>query len=239
MILVAHTARRLAVGWCAVILALTFSVGVGGAETKAEHAAPQAESAKAETPGGGHGAAHAGHDPYDLTHANATAQMEDPSEWRYDMTLCTFAVFVVLLALLTKFAWTPIMKGLENREKFIADKIEEARRSAEQAADELQAYRTKIAAANQEAATIVTKARKDAEAVAEKIRNESKQAADRERERAVAEIHAAKNAALREVARRSADLAVTLAGRIVHRELSSSDHAVLIKEALEQLPSKN
>ena len=128
---------------------------------------------------------------------------------------------------------------MDNREKFIAGQIEEARQSAAQAAAELQAYRDKLAAAAQEALEIVNRARQDAEAVADKVHQAAQQDAARERDRAIADIHAAKNAALREVARKGADLAVTLAGRIVRRELRTDDHTALITEALEQFPSSN
>jgi F-type H+-transporting ATPase subunit b len=253
MAVVARTVRKFAAGLFALILAVGCGTARSAAADPAQPAAGAAVEAQPSAVGedvkasaaeqaesaSGHGAKHPPHDPHDLTHANASPKLEDPSEWRYDMSLCTFAVFVVLLTLLGRFAWTPIMKGLENREKFIARQIEEARQSAEQAAAELKAYRDKMASAAQESLEIVNQARKDAEAVAEKVHQEAQQVATRERARAIAEIRAAKNAALREVARRGADLAVTLAGRIVRRELRTDDHAVLITEALEQFPSSN
>ena len=199
----------------------------------------KSSAAEEAEPASGHGAKHAPHDPYDLAHANASSEQGNPAEWRYDISLCTFVVFVALLTILGRFAWTPIIKGLDNREKFIARQIEEARQSAEQAAAELKAYRDQMASAAQEALEIVNRARKDAEAVAEKVHQEAQQTAVRERERAIAEIRAAKNAALREVARKGAELAVTLAGRIVRRELRTDDHTALITEALEQFPSSN
>lgn len=249
---VARTVRTFAIGLFGFIVAVTCGTGRSVASDPVKPAADAAvetpssavgqdAKARAEMPesGSGHEAKHAAHDPHDLTHANASSKLEDPSEWRYDMSLCTFAVFVMLLALLGRFAWTPVMKGLDNREKFIARQIEEARQSAEQAASELKAYRDKMASAAQEALDVVNRARKDAEAVAEKVHEEAQQVAVRERERAIADIHAAKNAALREVARKGADLAVTLAGRIVRRELRTDDHTALITEALEQFPSSN
>lgn len=230
--------RRMS-GW---LVGLVIAVG-GAAEqcAAAEPAAPDeashaAESAAPPSHGaGGHGA----HDPYDLTHANASSTLESPEEWRYDLSLWSLAVFLLLLALLIRFAWKPIMAGLDNREKFIVGKMDEARRAAEQGAEELKAYRAKLAAAAHEAAEIVNQARRDAEAVADTVREEAQQDATRERDRAIAEIRAAKNTALREVARKGADLAVNLAGRIVHRELRPDDHHALITEALDHFPSSN
>jgi F-type H+-transporting ATPase subunit b len=232
-------ARRRTAAWLVGLVivvgggALRCAAAAPAAPDEASHAAESA--APAAHGAGGHGA----HDPYDLTHANASSKLESPEEWRYDVSLWSLAVFLLLLALLIRFAWKPILAGLDNREKFIAGKIEEARRAAEQGAEELKAYRTKLAGAAHEAAEIVNQARRDAEAVADTVRQEAQQDAARERDRAIAEIRAAKNAALREVARKGADLAVNLAGRIVHRELRTADHHALLTEALEHFPSSN
>jgi F-type H+-transporting ATPase subunit b len=188
-------------------------------------------------PGDGHGAEH--HDPHDLSQANATSKLEDPTEWRYDMALCTFAVFVVLLALLRVVAWRPLMTGLQRREAAIAARIAEAERDAAEAAAQLQAYRDQLAGAAQEAREVITRARREAEAVADRVRAEAAADAQREHQRALAEIRTAKEAALREVAEKGADLAMGLAGRIVRRELNPQDHADLVREALGQFPSKN
>ena len=185
----------------------------------------------------GHGDAH--HDTSDLGHGNATDALEKPEEWRYELALCTFAVFVLLMALLTVFAWKPIMEALDKREAGIAARIEDAERGAQEAVETLKQYEAKLAAAAGEAAEIVAKGRKDAEAVAERVRDEAHKDAERERDRAVADINAAKNAALRQLTEQGADLAVVLAGRIVRREIKADEHATLISDALKQFPSEN
>ena len=183
--------------------------------------------------GGGH------HDETDLSHANAGEQLTDFKELRSDLAIYTFVVFLLLFVLLAKFAWRPVMQGVEKREQAIADKIEEARVSAEKAAEQLRSYEARLATATEEANKIVGQARRDAEAAKDRILAEAQQLSQRERERAIEDIHAAKNVALREIAQQSVNAAVSLAGRIVHREVKAQDHAQLIREALEQFPSKN
>ena len=63
--------------------------------------------------------------------------------------------------------------------------------------------------------------------------------AERERQRALSDITAAKNAAVQEIADQSADLAFTLARKLIQKELNPEDHAALIRESLEQFPSEN
>jgi F-type H+-transporting ATPase subunit b len=205
--------------------------GAAAASPDADPAAPETGSAEHTEDG------HA--DPYNLADHNASEQLEDPSQWRYDLAICTLVVFLVLFALLWRFAWGPIAAGLARREKSIADRIQDAERSADAAAAQLEEYRKKMAEAAGEAQELINQARRDAEQAAEKIRQQAHDDAARERERAVADIQRARNAALRDVAQRGADLAIGLAGQIVRRELKPDEHAALISEALECFPSDN
>jgi F-type H+-transporting ATPase subunit b len=179
------------------------------------------------------------HDPYDLSLGDASQRLGNPMEVRYDLAVATFAVFLVLVTILTRFAWGPIRDGLDRRETMIAKRIAEAEISAATAAEELEKHRMQLAAASEEAQAIVDQARHTAENQAARILEQAREEAQRERERAASEIQAAKDQALREVARSGADLAVNLAGRILHREVRSDDHATLIREALQRFPSQN
>lgn len=183
--------------------------------------------------GGGH------HDTTDLGHQNSGPDLEDPSQWKSDLAICTFLVFLCLLALLSKFAWQPIMDGLATRERAIAANIEEAKRGAERAAEQLRQYEAKLAAAAEEAREIVAQARRDADAARERILAEAQDASQRERQRAIDDINAAKTVALQEMTQKSVDLAVTLAGRMIQKQLRPEDHAQLIRETLNQFPSRN
>ena len=57
----------------------------------------------------------------------------DPLEFNVDLALWTLIIFLGLLAVLTKFAWKPILEGLNARESGIADEIENAKLANEQA----------------------------------------------------------------------------------------------------------
>ena len=182
-------------------------------------------------------------DSTDLSHANMSSMtspitgLTNPIAFKTDMAIFTFVVFLLILAVLTKFAWGPIAHGLEAREKSIADKIEQARIAAEQATAQLQQYEAKLAAATAEAQLIVAKARQDADAAGQKIVADAQAAASKERERAVADIGAAKNQALREIAEKSVDTAIGLARNIIRREVRPGDHEQLIQDALKQFPT--
>lgn len=187
-----------------------------------------------------HGDTHgAFHDPTDLSHQNASSELDSPAQFKSDLAIWTFVVFLLLLLILAKFAWGPIIAGLEKREQGIAAKIEEAQRSADQAAKQLQQYEAKLAAAAEEAREIVAEARRDAESAHERIVAEANQAADRERQRAIEDITTAKNVAVQEITDRSVELAVVMAGKLMRREVNADDRAQLIRDSLDQIPSKN
>jgi F-type H+-transporting ATPase subunit b len=189
------------------------------------------------SPTGGDDGGH--HDLTNLGHLNATDSIADPSEFKSDLAIWTLVVFLCLLTLLGKFAWGPIMDGLERRETFIAATIDEAEQAAAKGAEQLALYEAKLAAAADETREILAQARKDAEATGERIVAEAQEAAGRERDKAVADIFAAKNSALQEITERSVDLAVSMAGRMIQRQLTPDDRAGLIREALDQLPNQN
>jgi len=184
--------------------------------------------------GHGHGDGH-GHDSSDLSHANGSKEMSDPGSIATDMAIYTLIVFILMMIALRFAAWHPIKKALEEREQGIIDHITDARRSAEKAERLLEEYEAKIAASAQEANEIVAEGRRDAEATKDRIVKEAQEAATAERDRALNDIEIAKNAALQEVAEKSADIAVALAGKIVNKELNASDHQALIKETLDNI----
>ena len=179
------------------------------------------------------------HDETNLTEGNASAALPKPDDVRFDMSIFTFVVFLLLLAILYKFAWGPIARGLEHREETIARQIEEARLASEKAAHQLQEYEARLAAATEEARQIVGQSRKDAETAKDKILAEARELAQKERERAVADITSAKNQALAEIAQKSVNTAVSLAGSIIRREVKPQDHEQLIGEALGQFTKLN
>lgn len=156
-----------------------------------------------------------------------------------DLAVFTAIVFLMLLAVLWKFAWGPIAEALDRREQGIAGQIDEAHRSNEEAKRLLAEHQARLDGATAEVKELLEQARRDAESQKQQIVVQAQQAAEAEKDRALREIGAAKNQALQQLAEKSVDTAVELAGRIVHRQLKPEDHVDLIKETLPRLPSNN
>jgi F-type H+-transporting ATPase subunit b len=164
----------------------------------------------------------------------ASGAAKPPLQFKVDTLLFSLIIFGLLLVVLFRYAWKPIMEGLETREKSIAGDIESARLAHEQARAQLAAYEEKLAAAHDEAAAVIAEAKKDAIAAKEKIMADAAAEAQRTRDRALADIESAKSAAVRELAESSVDSAIQLAGNIVGRSLNRQDHSELIEKSIEQ-----
>jgi F-type H+-transporting ATPase subunit b len=154
--------------------------------------------------------------------------------FRGDLTIWTAVVFLVVLAILYKFAWGPICEGLEKRESEIAGQIAEAQRKNEEARQLLVEYEKKLAAARDEVRGLIEQGRRDAEKVGQQLLDKAREESGIERQRAVAQIESATLAALKELAERSATLAVELAGKIVGARLQAADHSRLIEQAVSE-----
>ncbi len=152
--------------------------------------------------------------------------------FKTDLAIWTVVVFLLLLAVLWKFAWGPLAEALDRREQGIADQLAHAEQANQQAKDLLAQYEQKLAAARDEVRAILDQGRRDAEQIGRQMVEKARQEAEAEQQRALRQIDAATTAALKELAERGATLAVELAGRIVHRSLRPEDHAELIERTV-------
>jgi F-type H+-transporting ATPase subunit b len=155
--------------------------------------------------------------------------------------LWTLVIFLLVVTVLGKFAWGPMLASLQSREKFIHDSLAEAKQEREKAATQLARYEAELANARVEATKIADEGRRDAEALKKKIEAHADDEAKRIIERAKREIDVAKQAAVHDIYAQAGRLATDLAGRIIHKELDPSTHAALISETINRLnlPERN
>jgi F-type H+-transporting ATPase subunit b len=165
---------------------------------------------------------------------------EQPSLIKPDVVVAaaTIATFVLLLVILGKTAWKPILAGLKAREQGIQDQIQGAEKANADAKALLADYEKRLALAAEEARAIVEEGRKDAQAVRGKIEAEARAAAIEERERAVRDIELARQKALKDVYDEVARVATEVAGKIIQREIKPDEHRKLVEQGLAQLESR-
>ncbi len=158
----------------------------------------------------------------------------NPLTWQTNTAIWTAAVFVLLLVVLQKYAWRPIAEGLDKREKRIADDIAAAERSNQEARQLLAQYQERLAGAEGEIREMIERGRREAEKVGHELIEKARVETQTEKERALREIDTATTGALKELADRSAALAVDLAGKIVQSRLDPKAHSRLIEQAVAQ-----
>ena len=149
--------------------------------------------------------------------------------------LWTLIIFALVIIILGKFAWGPILSALQKREDFIRDSLEQARKDREQAEARLKEYSDRLNAARTEATAIVDEGRRDADVVRHKIEQEAKAEATRLIERAKREIGIATETAIKELYQLTGRLSTEVASRVIRKEVNASEHSRLIQESIDEL----
>jgi len=151
--------------------------------------------------------------------------------------LWTVVIFVLVVLVLGRFAWGPILRALQKREEFIHDALLQAKKDRAHAEATLKAYTEKLEAARVEASAIVEEGRRDADVLKRAIEETGRNEAVAMIERARREIRIATETATKELYSLGGRLATDVAARIIRKELSAAEHERLITEALEELRS--
>ncbi len=141
--------------------------------------------------------------------------------------------FGILVWVLYKFAFPPILEALETRERKIRDSIEQADHNRIAAEQRLAEYEAKLKGAAQEAEAVVAEAKAKAQRLLEE--NEQRLRTDSERIQAetAREIERERRKALQDIRSEAADLALMVAEKVLARSLSDDDHRRLAQEALQ------
>ena len=157
----------------------------------------------------------------------------------YLEALWVVIIFVVLLAVLYPTAWKNVLAGLKKREERIRADIAEAEAVRAKAEATLKEYNAQLAAAEDRVRQLLASATADGEKLATTIRMKAQQEAEEIKERSQRDIEAARDAALKEIYERTAELATSVAEKIIRRSLNAADQQDLVRQSLDQLQTLN
>lgn len=152
-----------------------------------------------------------------------------------DLTIWTVVVFLVLLFVLRRFAWKPVLEGLQKREeniRFALDEAQKARADTQRMREQLQA---EMNSASQKIRDMMDEARRDAERSTEQMTAKARTEIQAERERLRHEIAIARDQAVQELWNQTARLATSISSKAIRRSLTEDDHRRLVDEALAEL----
>ncbi|HLF19331.1 MAG TPA: F0F1 ATP synthase subunit B [Bacteroidota bacterium] len=148
-------------------------------------------------------------------------------------TMITFGVLVLILG---RFAWKPILQALNEREEKIRSAIEQADKARAEAAQLLKQNEKNMARAELEYQKMMREAKALGEKMKEDIVGKARQQADQELKRANEEIQRNVVAAKQQLRSEVADLAVKAAEKILDETLDAQRHKKIVDGFLNQLP---
>ena len=147
----------------------------------------------------------------------------------------TIVTFLVLLGLLARFAWRPLLQALDTRQAAIRKSLDDAQKAKEEL-ERVQAQSAQIIRqARNDADAIVAKTHSDAEKLGEELRQKAREEADGIIRNAQRQIENETRRALQEIRNEAVDLSVTIASKLLQRHVSKEDNARLIDETLRQI----
>jgi len=152
------------------------------------------------------------------------------------LSIWTSVVFLLLVVVLGKFAWKPMLKSLREREDSIRDSLEQAEKARAEAAELLKQNERNMARADEEYQKIVREARALGDKMKEEIVTKAHQQAQRELQNTKDEIQRDIDAAKQQLRAEVADLAVKAAEKILDETLDAAKQKKLIESTLNKMP---
>src|SRR6266851_3007652 len=148
------------------------------------------------------------------------------------LVVWTTVTFALLIVVLGKFAWGPILQMIETREKTIADALESAKR------ERAEAEKAALEKARAEAAEMVRKNQQEVAAAKAELIEHARKESEELLKQARATIEEERRAAVAELRSQVVDLAIEAAGRLLATQMDEKKQRQLIEEYLEKLPKE-
>lgn len=146
--------------------------------------------------------------------------------------------FLILVGILTKFAYKPLMKALEDRQQKIADNIDSAERERQEAQQLKLGYQQQLADARTQAQAIVEKAEKLAEEAKEEILKEARVESARILKAVQEEVARERALALAQLKGEVVTLSMAAATKIIEKNIDTETNANLVSSFIEKLDAQ-
>ena len=153
------------------------------------------------------------------------------------LSLWTVVVFLVLLAILSKFAWGPILGAVRDREEHIQNALDESERHRKEAEALLEEHRRQLAEARRHAQEIIAEGKAAGEKVRKDIEEKAREEGAMLLERARADIHREKESALAEIRKDAVDIALAAATKLMGERMDTQRDRELVLGYVDDLSS--
>lgn len=144
----------------------------------------------------------------------------------------TLVIFVLLLVVLTKFAFKPITAAVEAREKALQDAINAAQKNREESERMVAEQRAGIEAARTEAQRFIAEGRAAGDKMRSEMMEETRHQQQELLERARKEIESEKEKAIADLRREAIDLAIAGASKVIEKNLDDASNRKIVESFL-------
>lgn len=150
----------------------------------------------------------------------------------------TLIVFLVLLFLLSKYAWGPLKNIMDEREQMINRDLDEAKRAREEATKLQEENERKLNEAKQEIDTMLTNAKNQAKTEKQAIIDEATMKSDQMLKDAQTEIQNEKDRAMNDINDKVAELSILIAEKVLNKEINDKDQKDLVEQYIHEAGDK-
>lgn len=147
----------------------------------------------------------------------------------------TVITFVILAALLARFAWKPLLQTLEERERTIRESLDQAQKARADAEETLRRNQEILAQARRETAGIIEQGKREAETMKGEILAQARREAQDLVEQGKRQVQYEQKQAMEQLRRQVADLAIQAAERLIARSLDDSKQRELLDDYVRDL----
>ena len=145
----------------------------------------------------------------------------------------TIIIFLLLLVILTKLVWKPLLKVVADRENRIREDLERAEKARAEAEKALEQQKQALEKQRREASEFVARAKEEAQATREQLLEKAKQEADELLQRTRRQLDEEKNRAIGEVKKYVVELAVDAAGHLLSKSLDDETHKRMVQQYID------
>ncbi|MBS1271295.1 MAG: ATP synthase subunit b [Candidatus Marinimicrobia bacterium] len=150
------------------------------------------------------------------------------------LIIWTLVTFIILLILLRKTAWKPILAMIDEREETVRKSLEEAEQAREEAEEAMREYKDKLKEARIGAREIIDESKDSAEKIKKEIIDEAEQQKKKMIAEARDQIETEREKAMQDIKDSVADIAIAAASRIINEQLNAEQHMDIIDRSLQQ-----
>lgn len=147
----------------------------------------------------------------------------------------TVITFLLLLFILKRYAWKPILTTLENREKRIKDALAQAEQDRKSAQQLVEEQKQLLEKSRRDSAQILAESKKNAEATRKELLEHARNEADKILARARQEMELSKEAAISDIKQYAVEIALAAAQKVVGEAITPDHHLQLIDKYVKQM----